>query len=259
MRALAEALRFLTILPVPGKPPKNSRAVFAAYPWAGLVVGVLTALGAWLGARILGTGGVAVLVVVLKMLITGGLHMDGLADLADGLGGGRDREKRLAIMSDSRLGSFGALALISMFAMQAAAVSGLASAAEEFLLLPLLALAPILSRGIITAIIPIFPSARPGGMGDSSRRSSGIGAPIAAIVSTLVLSFAFSGFMGPVSVILTALVMFLAAWRVSKGLGGLTGDVYGALLEIGDLTACLSFLILVRFETALVSPLLLTV
>ena len=84
MRALAEALRFLSVIPVPGKPPKRFDRVLAAYPWAGLILGLLTALGVWLVSPILGVAGCAVTAVVLRIALTGGLHLDGVADLADG-------------------------------------------------------------------------------------------------------------------------------------------------------------------------------
>ncbi|MCK5735470.1 MAG: adenosylcobinamide-GDP ribazoletransferase, partial [Spirochaetaceae bacterium] len=145
MRALAEALRFLSIIPIPGRPPKNSSRVTALYPWAGLILGIITAAGAWAAGWIFSAAGAAVLTVAVRITVTGGLHMDGLADLADGIGGGRNREKRLEIMSDSRLGSFGALALLVMTALQITVIAELLLYSDYWALI----FAPALSRGII--------------------------------------------------------------------------------------------------------------
>lgn len=240
MRALAEALRFLSIIPIPGKPPGRTSWVLAVYPWAGLVIGILTAAAAWAGSWILGAAGTAVLAVTIRIAVTGGLHMDGLADLADGFGGGRDREKRLTIMADSRLGSFGALALLVMFALQVSLIAELLSIntpVRPFSLVALypLVLAPVISRGMIPLMMRLFPSARPGGMGDRNRASASTAAIITSILSALAISFFFFSFTGLISAAVTALCMLVIAAGISKKLGGLTGDVYGALIESGDL------------------------
>lgn len=250
MRALAEALRFLTIIPVPGRPPKKQWCVIAAYPWAGLTIGVLTALGVWGMSWIAGSAVCAVVAIVLKILLSGGLHMDGLADLADGIGGGWNRGKRLEIMADSRLGSFGALALIIMFALQTVLMAEILGHTEHGLdwhLLRPLVLAPVLSRGIITLVIASFPTARPGGMGDSNRRSTKAQSLIVAGISALGLSFAIFGIGGIIIAGATTILMFTVAWRISRKLGGLTGDVYGALTEIGDLAVLFGAVLAVKF------------
>ncbi len=251
MRALAEALRFLSTIPIPGKPPRNYATVQAAYPLAGLVIGLLIACAAWMASWILGSGGTAVTAVVAGILLTGGLHLDGLADLADGLGGGRDRKKTLAIMSDSRLGSFGALALIAMFALQTAVIAGLLDSGElpipakDFLPLPM---AAVISRGILPLIIAIFPSARPGGMGDSNRKISSAPVIIFAILVSILTAFLVMGFAGLFLLTIVTGITTLSAWWISRRLGGLTGDVYGALIESGYLMLLTGVLLIDRFD-----------
>jgi len=250
MRALGEALRFLSVIPVPGKPPKNSAGVPAAYPWAGLILGLITAAGAWLAGWVFSAAGTAVTVVSIRIALTGGLHMDGLADLADGTGGGRDREKRLAIMSDSRLGTFGALALLLMTALQISIIAELLQSAgnrtplEAFF--PLI-FAPVLSRGIIPLMMKVFPSARPGGMGDRNRRSAGLSAVITALVSVIFIAVFFYGTAGLIVTAAVILLIFIPAARINRQLSGLTGDVYGALIETADLLTLLGLLIVYRF------------
>ncbi len=265
MRALAEALRFLSIIPVPGRPPKKASRVPAAYPWAGLILGIIAAAAAWAGGWIFGAAGTAVIIVAVRIGITGGLHMDGLADLADGMGGGKDREKCLTIMADSRLGSFGALALLVMCALQIAVIAELISlqgyaatpksstgpvghlslSLED--LYPLIS-APALSRGIIPLMMRLFPSARPGGMGDRNRASASPAAVISAIISVLLITAFFYGVAGLIlTAVVTGIILCIAA-GISRRLGGHTGDVYGALIETGDLLALFGILLLYRLD-----------
>ncbi|RKX89246.1 MAG: hypothetical protein DRP70_04290 [Spirochaetes bacterium] len=251
MRALAEALRFLSIIPVPGRPPKKTSIVLAVYPWAGAILGIIAAVAAWAFGWIFSPAGVAVVAVAVRIAISGGLHMDGLADLADGMGGGRNREKRLAIMSDSRLGSFGALALLMMTVLQITVIAELLMISESLKplqsLFPLI-FAPALSRGIIPLMMKVFPSARPGGMGDRIRSSASPAVVITALVSVLFIAVFFYGIAGIVLTAGVTLLVLAGAARISKQLGGLTGDIYGALIETADLLALFGVLLLYRFN-----------
>ena len=250
MRLLAEALRFLSTIPVPGKPPAGKAWIPAFYPWAGLLLGAIAAAGAWFSGIIFHAWGAAMLTIALRIVLTGGLHMDGLADLADGLGGGRNREKRLAIMSDSRLGSFGALALIVMVGLQLAVIAELLQLTVPGkpveIIFPII-FAPILSRGIIPLIMKVFPSARPGGMGDRNRSSSNTAAAVTAFISVLIMAVFFYGLAGIAVTLGVVLLIFFIAGRISRQLGGLTGDVYGSLIETGDLLTLFGILLIFRF------------
>jgi len=264
MRALAEALRFLSIIPIPGRPPKHAWAVMAAYPWAGLILGLIAAVAAWGAGWLFGPAGTAVTAVAVRILITGGLHFDGLADLADGLGGGRDVKKRLLIMADSRLGSFGGLALVVMTAMQIAVLAELTAALAAgsepenarlagkqlgnlsiTVILPLV-VAPSFSRGMIPLMMRLYPSARPGGMGDRNR----LAVTPAVVIFTVLTSFTFAvlayGIAGLGLALAAAFLMVFIAALIARRLGGLTGDVYGALIETGDLIVFFGILVLTR-------------
>lgn len=251
MRSLAEALRFLSIIPVPGRPPEKNSFVLAVYPLAGAILGIIAAVAAWAFGYVFSPAGVAVVAVAIRIAISGGLHMDGLADLADGMGGGQNREKRLAIMSDSRLGSFGALALIVMVALQIAVIAELfvdsASLKPMQSLYPLI-FAPALSRGIIPLMMKVFPSARPGGMGDRNRISASTAVVITSLVSVLFIAVFFYGITGIVLAAGVTLLVLSGSARISKQLGGLTGDIYGALIETADLLTLFGILLLYRFN-----------
>ena len=111
---LLAALRFLTILPLPGGGAADERTLGRAtgwYPLAGLVVGAILAGGWLLALRLWSASAAAAAGVILWAIVTRGFHLDGLADTFDGIGGGATRERRLAIMKDSRVGVFGVLAV----------------------------------------------------------------------------------------------------------------------------------------------------
>lgn len=145
LRRLGCAFQFLTRLPVPlaGDWPEDRLARAARYfPLAGMAVGAIGAAVLLFAGLIWPAGALpALLALSVGVLVTGGLHEDGLADTADGLGGGRTREQRLAIMKDSRLGSYGALALGLSLALRVSALAALAPAAVVGVLLSAHALA----------------------------------------------------------------------------------------------------------------------
>ena len=134
MGGLSTAIRTLTILPAPGEPGGK---MASSLPWFPLVGGAIGSI--LLGLMILledlasghWPGGAAAVVVVAGIILPGALHLDGLADWADGFGGGRDREKTLAIMKDSSTGAFGAVALISVLLLKWVALSHLAAGSRK--------------------------------------------------------------------------------------------------------------------------------
>ncbi|OQX29000.1 MAG: hypothetical protein B0D92_05865 [Spirochaeta sp. LUC14_002_19_P3] len=242
MKALFHALSFLSILPMPGMDRPRDGAVFAAYPWAGLVLGGCTAAIAWLTGLVLGVWGTVAAVMAARIVLTGGLHLDGLADLADGLGGGSKAQKCLEIMKDSRIGSYGVLALITMCGLQAAFIAEWL-ADRNFSVLPLI-LVPGLSRGAVPALMRMFPFAREGGLGAALGGTVSTAAAIfaaagAGLAAGLLYGGIGLGLWGGVSLLMTA-----GGALVSRKLGGLTGDCYGAIIELGDMLGYLGAVIL---------------
>jgi adenosylcobinamide-GDP ribazoletransferase len=202
----------------------------AFFPVVGLVLGLaLTGLAAAL-AGALAPALIAVLLAALLAGLTGGLHLDGFADVFDALGGGRgDRARTLEIMRDSRIGAQGAAALALLLI---AKVAALAQIAERRDLVTLLAF-PTVGRWLAALLIVLFPYARAEGLGrafsgEAGRVQAGIASGIAVVVVAV---------LGP-SLILPALgtaavVLGFAVW-LHRRLGGLTGDVYGAAIELGE-------------------------
>jgi adenosylcobinamide-GDP ribazoletransferase len=237
MRALACAILFLTRIPLPrlrleARDFARSAGWFA---WVGALV-ALPVWGASLLAPYLGARLAAALALAAWVAITGGLHLDGLADTVDGLSGGRgERARTLEIMRDSRIGAHGALALALLLMLKWAALERIFTQSTR----PLWLLAPLAARYAATALIALFPYAR----------SAGLGGPFVGLVRgpalglgavPLVCSAAWLGPWAMLPVAVALGVAFVLAWRAHKLLGGLTGDVYGAAIELAELGALLS-------------------
>jgi adenosylcobinamide-GDP ribazoletransferase len=231
------ALLLLTRLPAGrlAEPAPTLAAARWAYPLVGLVVGALAA-AAQAGALAVGLGPVAAAVLALAVaaLVTGALHLDGLADFADGIGGGRDRAHALLIMRDSRIGSYGVIALFFALGL---AVAGLADM-EPGMAPAALLLAATGSRLAMLVVLDRLPPAREDGLGRSASGTAP-GAWIAGAVAVGLLA----AWIGPAS-IPALLAMALAALAVSRlalrRIGGQTGDVLGATQVTAEVACILA-------------------
>lgn len=262
---LSTALAFLTIIPIPAptfpsssnrgesSPPSgNARGraggsrtgrVVAWFPVVGLVIGTL--LMAWeLATRSVVPDPVrAVVSVILSTIISGGIHLDGLMDTADGLFSGRDRARALQIMRDSRVGAMGVLAAIFSVLLKWSLILSTPSRARPFALLVM----PVMGRWSMCAAVHAFPYARPGGgLGKSFARSTSRGdlafATATAVGPAVMLAFLLDPrFLAMFFV--TAPLSLAASRAISRKLGGLTGDVYGAINELSEILALLAITI----------------
>ncbi len=228
---LAAAFMLLTRLPVgwldgdDGVPPDQARCIWA-YPVVGAAVGAIGALAYLLCSRIgMPPALAAVWTLAALLLATGALHEDGLADMADGFGGGSSPERKLEIMRDSRIGSYGALALLLSVAMRAVSIAALVQPSR---VAPALVAAGALARGGTGILLLALPPARPDGLAASLRERrparAALGPALAAAVAVVLLplglaldAVAASGF--------AALALAAVARRQ---VGGYTGDVLGA-------------------------------
>jgi len=227
------ALTFLTKLPWPWRGPAEAAALARSLFWFPLV-GALLGLGFWGGwaglYRLLPAPAAAACLLVLTVWITGGLHLDGLADTADGLGGGATAADALRIMKDSRVGAFGVLSLIlalllkfSLFLSLAAPTGGTRA----------LLLYPVLSRWGMVLLAYLSPYARAeGGLGQAM--TLGVSPPIlaGASLSAGALSLLILGLPGLVLFGAAGALVGLGSLYFRRRLGGITGDVLGATNEI---------------------------
>lgn len=250
---LAACLRFFSRLPVPALPGEPSahalpdfRKVARMLPMAGLVLALPAAL-VLLAAWKLGLGAFVAAALALAMLaaVTGALHEDGLADVADGFGGGGTRERRLEIMRDSRIGAYGGLALVLALALRLGALATMLERIGDETALAFL-LAAALSRCAAMLPMVLLAPARRDGAAASVGRPSGISLAIAA-GSCLILAGIAAGLGLPAAgVLLAVLLAPTAALALTalaqRRIGGHTGDVIGACQQVAEIAALIGIL-----------------
>jgi adenosylcobinamide-GDP ribazoletransferase len=235
---------FLTRIPVPASVEPGAVEVGRSAAWFPLVGAAIGAIQGFIGwvlsyfaakldpswshssAPII----IAVLVIGTGVVLTGALHLDGLADMADGFGGGWTREDVLRIMRDHAIGSYGAVALILILMLKVASVSALFArgAAITYLIV-----ASALSRGAMVAIGFYLPYARSSGSGLGGSFDN-LGKIEVACSSALAVALTFIGGWrtAAVSLVLALLVSLGSAWYCMRRIGGITGDTLGATSEI---------------------------
>lgn len=226
---LLMALQFLTRVPVtlPHVPsPREAGQSLLWYPLVGLLVGLVLLLVPVLAVD---TGALlqAAIMLALWAWLTGGLHLDGLADTADAWAGGhRDRERTLAIMKDPACGPAGVVSLVMLLLLKLVALAGLLEAGVWQAIL----IAPWLGRFILPALLATTPYVRPGGLGESLvQRIPGRWPAVLAVHLLIMLLFA------PMLWVPIAAGLGLAVWwrwQLCRRIGGTTGDTAGALVEM---------------------------
>ncbi|MDJ0946482.1 MAG: adenosylcobinamide-GDP ribazoletransferase [Kiloniellales bacterium] len=235
------ALGFLTRLPLPRGvtlATGDLRRAQRLFPLAGLVVGLIGALTFWLASRLgLGPWPAGALAVAATALATGALHEDGLSDTADGLGGGGEAARKLEIMRDSRLGSYGGLALILSVLLRVAALAALADPEPAG---AALIAAHVASRGALPAVMAAVPAARPDGLaasvGAAGRPDLWFCLALTGVLVVLALGPRGGFFVLALVVLAAAAVARLARRQI----GGVTGDVLGAVQQVAEATALLT-------------------
>ncbi|RAL25621.1 adenosylcobinamide-GDP ribazoletransferase [Thermoflavimicrobium daqui] len=232
MSSLFQAIAFFTRIPVPTTNQKDDFAKCAMwFPVVGLLLGGILALFDWLFSFCFPNWIRAVLDVGIWIYLTGGLHLDGLMDTADGLGSYRTRERILEIMHDSRVGAMGVLAAILLILLK---VSSIASLPLGSLTSISLVMATLVSRFIAVWAIFIFPYVRKQGIGVEMKNNLTWIRFLFACLITLVASFLLVGWENFIILLFVGAFASVYAWRVQRRLGGLTGDVYGALIESSE-------------------------
>jgi adenosylcobinamide-GDP ribazoletransferase len=235
LRSMVAAFAFLTRMPVWAGPLRDEDLgrSLTFFPVVGLVLGlVLTGVASLVGET-LPASLAAVLLVALLAGLTGALHLDGLADVFDALGGGRgDRQRMLDIMRDSRIGAHGAAALALVLIAKVFAVAEVLARRD----LPALLAFPAIARWAVTPAIVFHPYARPEGTG---RAFQGTARAWEVAGATVAIAIALAA-LGP-RLAIPAAGAFVAssafALWLRLRLGGLTGDVYGAAIELAEVVA----------------------
>jgi adenosylcobinamide-GDP ribazoletransferase len=231
---LRTAVAFLTRVPMPhpdGPTPPNFARAHRVFPLVGAMIGAVAGL-VYLGLVAIGLPslGAAALALGASAVFTGALHEDGLADVADGFGGGRDKAAKLEIMLDSRLGTYGALILLVSFIVKLSALTALPTAA----VLPSLIAGHALARGMLPVMAMTMPYARKEGLaataGRPDRPTAAIALASALVIGLLALPWTEALGAALVAIAAAAGMAILA----QRQIGGQTGDVLGGAEQVGE-------------------------
>lgn len=240
MKSIKLAFGFLTTIPVSIKAPlvpgDLGRAA-AWFPLVGLFIGAALFGAHWLFAQLFPPLAASVLLVGMWVILTGGLHLDGLADCCDGLLASTSPERRLEILKDPRLGTFGGAGLALHLLLKFSLVHALAVESLPWVLL----FAPVLARWLIL-LVARQPMARPGGMG----ADFALGLTRRGYLAAAVLPLALLALGWPRTLLAAAAahLLALAVIRLARArLGGVTGDVMGLTVELGETAVLLAFVV----------------
>ena len=233
---LGLATVFLTRLPWP-RPIPDPRPLMAAswaFPVVGLVIGLIGGVAfAVADAAGLPGGACALIALAASALASGALHEDGLADLADGFGGGRDAEAKRRIMRDSRIGSYGVLALVLAVGLKAACLAALDA---DTAVLAMLATHTV-ARGVVPGLARSLPFAAGDGLGRTAGKPGRSGALWAAAIAVAVALFVLPAGIGLAAALAAVIAAVLIGALARRQIGGLTGDVLGAAEQMAEVAA----------------------
>jgi adenosylcobinamide-GDP ribazoletransferase len=230
-------MAFLTVIPVAAAGGASGERLGRAYfPAVGALLGLLAGVVFVLAAAVTTPLVAAVAATAMLAVLTGALHLDGLADAADGLFGGGDVPRRLEVMRDSRVGSFGLVAVVLVLLGDVAALAAMTPVRA----LIALVIAGAVSRWALLVMIAAVPYVRHAGLGVAAggphrRFDLGLGSAITVIPCLLDWRRALASLL--VVLVIVVVVGSIARWRI----GGATGDVYGATTELSQLGALVVF------------------
>jgi len=241
------ALQFLTIVPIPKGRRISAEDLGASqgyFPLVGLFLGAILAGVDWLLGFILPVAVVNAVIIIVLLVLSGALHVDGFIDTCDGLSSQKILEERWRIMSDSRVGGFGvagAFCLLLLFYVSLSSIS------EPYRMIALI-LTPTLGRWSIVYAIFAFPYAKPTGLGVSFKEQAGWQGFTLATFIALVAAVGLFAIRG-LGLMLVGLVLVFTVWLVALAValflrgkfGGLTGDSYGAINEVTQVFVLIFF------------------
>ena len=236
------ALQFLTIFPTPIRQEVTAEYCgqsLSYFSLIGLLLGVILS-GLHFGLTLVLPEPVSnILIIATLAILTGAHHLDGLADTCDGVIAGKSKEERLIIMSDSKVGTFGIVAIVLLLLLKYASLSPAP-------IPPALLLMPTLSRWSIVAIIFTFPYAKGSGMGLAFKHGARWYRLIIATVIALAAAIIMLKLWGLILMAVLWLLVFGIASYFRSRLGGLTGDTYGAINEIAEVLVLILIILIWR-------------
>ncbi len=239
IRPVLAALSFLSAVPV-GRAvelgPHDLRRSAALLPAVGAVVGALVALVAWGSAQVLPASVAAVLGIAAGVAVTAALHLDGLADVGDGIGASLAGRDPAHAMRDPRLGTFGFAAVVLDLLLRTSTLSALVVTGFPW---------PVIAAGALSRVAPVAMASRLRYAGGGSGTwTVGIGSRTVAIASLIALAIAIpsAGIATIGMIVAVAVASSLIGWWSNRHLGGATGDVFGGAIELGETLALVAAL-----------------
>jgi len=234
MKPLLAAFRFLTILPL-GRRADGPDALAGSilfFPLVGLLIGAAAMAADGLARMLLPTLPVTVCTVLLLIGISGGLHMDGLADTADGFGSARPRERVLEIMRDSRIGTMGVIAVVAAILLKVAFLD----AVPLSLRMQAILLMPVAGRCAMVWSMARLPYARPeGGLASAFLQKTSALHAAWALLFLLACGAGTAGWPGLAAAVAVPVVLSGWHWICRRRIGGFTGDTLGASCEMAEI------------------------
>jgi len=239
------ALQFLTIFPTPLKHKvlhETSGQSLPYFPLVGLILGTLLFGLHYSLSLILPSAIIPVLLIGTLAVLTGTQSLDGFVDTCDGVFAGKSRKERLAIMSDTKIGSFGIVGVVLLLMIKYVSLLSVS------MILPALLLMPALSRWVMVFMIFAFPYAKKSGMGLPFKLGATWQRLAVATIITLVVSVFLLRWWGLALMFTVWLIAFGVASYFRSRLGGLTGDNYGAINEISEVLVLLLVILIGRLQ-----------
>lgn len=242
----AAAIGFLTRLPVGRNSDFDEKDVARSarwFPLVGALLGGIALAALWLLSQVFPAGVTAILIVAIEAALTGAMHFDGLADTADGFGGGRARADVLRIMRDHAIGSYGAIALVLVIALKIATIATLT--ASRYAVSGMI-LTPVLGRWSAVLLSATQAYARP----PEHDGPNSVGSPARfvgrreltiATLTAVTLAVAVGRWFGGAALLMVAVASICWGWCCRRRIGGVTGDTLGAGIEISECAVLLLF------------------
>ena len=247
MRDLRLAIGFLTVLPFAPRNAAEMGPARAYFPLVGLLLGGLLTVLDLIASEALPSPVVGALLVVARLVLTRAIHTEGFLDSCDGLLGGHSSEKRLAILRDTHVGAFAVIGCAALLILKWT----LLTSTSGDIRIGLLIVFPCLSRFGMLATMAALPYAREKGIGTAFQAGARRWHVVFGLATTAVASGALLGFAGLILLFaVIAVSLALGRW-ISGMLGGMTGDTYGAVNEVAEVTALLLGIALFSFIPSL--------
>lgn len=246
LKSLATALQFLTNIKIKKSlaDEKSLAGSTPYFPLIGILIGCFLAGTYLIFIKFFPAGVVSALIVISSVVITRGLHIDGLIDTVDGLFGGSTGEERLKIMKDTRVGSFGVAALVCLILLKFTLVLEILNIGSATSIILILILAPALSRWCMVCAMYFFTYAKAEGTGHFTKFAGAKEVVIASIIM-IIFCIGLLKSAGLILLVCTFIFMLLISKYISSKIGGMTGDTYGALNEFAEAFVLMVYLFLI--------------